>query len=52
MIPLDENPGLRSIRFGEVLRRITGKFIASLLKEDVIKCPGTLQVLCWTGSRD
>ena len=43
LIPLDENPGLRSIGFGEVLRRIAGKVIVSLLK-DVIKCTGMLQV--------
>ena len=29
---------------GEILRKIAGKVIASVLKENVIKCTGTLQV--------
>ena len=44
LIPLDKNPGLRPTGVGEVLRRIAGKVIVSVLKEDVIKCTGTLQV--------
>ena len=44
LIPLDKNPGFRPIGVGEVLRRIAGKVIVSFLKEDVIKCTGTLQV--------
>ena len=44
LISLDKNPRLRPIRVGEVLRRIGGKVIVSVLKEDVIKCTGTLQV--------
>ena len=47
LIPLDKNPGLQPIVVGEVLRRIAGKLIVSVLKEDVIKCTGTLQV--WVG---
>ena len=43
MIPLDKNPGFGPIGVSEVLRRITGK-VVSVLKEDVIKCTGTLQV--------
>ena len=44
MIPLDENPGLRPTGVVEVLRRIFRKVTGSVLKEDVIKCTGTLQV--------
>ena len=44
LIPLHKNPGLQPTGVGEVLRRIAGKVIASVLKEDVIKCTGTLQV--------
>ena len=44
LIPLDKNPGLRPIGVVEVLRRISGKVTGSVLKEDVIKCSGTLQI--------
>ena len=44
LIPLDKNPGLRPTGVGEVLRRIAGKVIVSVLKEDVIKCTDTLQI--------
>ena len=44
LIPLDKNPGLRHIGVGEVLHRIASKVIVSVLKEDVIKCTGALQV--------
>ena len=43
-IPLDKNPGFSPIGVGEVLRRIAGKAFVSVLKEDVIKCTGVLQV--------
>ena len=43
-MPLDKYPGLRPIRVNEVLRRIAGKVIVSVLKEDLIKCTSTLQV--------
>ena len=42
--PLDKNPGLRPIGVGEVLRRIIGKSIARVLKEDIKECIGPLQV--------
>eukprot|EP00794_Sanderia_malayensis_P000686 gene686-biopygen1111 len=35
LIPLDKNPGLRAIGVGEILRRIAGKVVTSLLKEDI-----------------
>ena len=44
LIPLNKNPRLRPTGVGEVLRRVAGKVIVSVLKEDVIKCFGTLQV--------
>ena len=43
LIPLGKNPGLRPIGVGEVLRRIAGKVILSVLKNDVIDCTGSLQ---------
>ncbi|XP_066936770.1 uncharacterized protein [Clytia hemisphaerica] len=44
LIPLDKNPGLRPIGIGEVLRRIIGKSIVSILKEDIKQSIGSLQV--------
>ena len=44
MIPLNKNPGLRPIGVGEVLRRIAGKVIMRVAKEDVINSVGSLQV--------
>ena len=44
MIFLDKNAGLRPVGIGEFLRRIAGKVIVLVLKEDVIKCTGMLQV--------
>ena len=40
----DKNPGLPTVGVGEVLRRIAGKVAVSFLKEEIIKCTGTLQV--------
>ena len=36
LIPLNKNPGLRPIGIGETLRRIIGKTVARLLKQDVV----------------
>ena len=44
LIPVDKNPCLRLIGVGEVLRRIAGKVIVSVLKNDIIDCNGSLQV--------
>ena len=44
LIPLDKNPGLRPIGIGEVLRRITGKAVLSVLRKDVEKVAGGLQL--------
>ena len=35
LTPLDKNAGLRPIGIGETLRRILGKAVMSVLKEDV-----------------
>ena len=43
VIPLDKNPGVRPIGVGEVLRRIVGKSISWVLKEDIQEAAGTLQ---------
>ena len=44
LIPVDKNLGLRLIGVGEVLRRITGKVIVSVLKNGIIDCTGFLQI--------
>ena len=43
MIPLNKNPGLRPIGGGEVLRRISGKIVMMISKQDVPKAAGSLQ---------
>ena len=43
LIPLDKNPGVRPIGVGEVLRRIVGKCIGWVLKEDIQLVAGPLQ---------
>ena len=42
--PLRQNPGIRPIGLGEILRHIAGKVIVSHLVEDVIQSVGSLQV--------
>jgi hypothetical protein len=44
LIPLDKNPGVRPIGIGEVLRRIVGKAILSVIKPDIINSAGNLQL--------
>ena len=44
LIPLDKNPGLRPIGVGEVLRRIAGKVVMKVVKEDIKKAVGCLQL--------
>ena len=44
LIPLNKNPGLRPIDIGEVLRRIAGKVVIKISKNDVLKAAGSLQV--------
>ncbi|XP_066919036.1 uncharacterized protein [Clytia hemisphaerica] len=36
LVPLDKQPGVRPIGVGEVLRRISGKLVMAVVKEDVI----------------
>ena len=44
LVPLDKNPGLRPIGVGEVFRKIAGKVVMSIVKDDVIKAVGNLQL--------
>ena len=44
LIPLDKNPGLRPIGIGEVLRRIIGKAVTSVLKTEMRDAAGGLQL--------
>ena len=46
LIPLDKNPGLRPIGVSEVLRRIDGKVIMKVVKDDVMTSVGSLQLGC------
>ena len=44
LIPFDKKPGLRPIGVGEVIRRIIGKSVVLILKEDIIRSVENLQV--------
>ena len=44
LIPLDKQPGARPIGIGEILRRAFGKIVMKLLKRDVLKATGSLQL--------
>ena len=44
LIPLDKNPGLRSIGIGEVLRRIAGKGVVTHFRTEIVISVGSLQV--------
>ncbi len=44
LLPLDKNPGLRPIGVGEVLRRIVGKSVVSVLRTDLQEDAGELQL--------
>ena len=43
LVPLDKNPGVRPIGIGEVLRRVMGEAITTLLKPDILKATAPLQ---------
>ena len=43
LVPLKKDSGMRPVGVGECLRRIIGKTITGLLKEDIIHAVGTLQ---------
>ena len=47
LIPLDKQPGVRPIEIGEILRRVIGKIVMKLLKRDILKATGSLQI--WAG---
>ena len=44
LIPLNKDPGVRPIGIGEVLRRIIGKAVVSILKDDILTTSGNLQL--------
>ena len=44
LIPLSKNPGVRPIGIGEVLRRIIGKAVTGVLRKDILKTSGNLQL--------
>ena len=44
LIPLDKQPGIRPTGIGKVLRPVTGKIVMKLLKKDVLKVTGSLQL--------
>lgn len=44
LIPLDKKPGCRPIGIGEVIRRIVGKCVMTVVKDDVRRAAGNLQV--------
>ena len=46
LIPLDKKPGVRPIGICEVLRRIIGKSISTVVKDDVRNAAGPLQLCC------
>ena len=41
---MDKQPGVRPIEIGETLRRVIGKIVMKLLKRDVLKATGSLQL--------
>ena len=43
LIPLDKSPGIRAIGVGEVLRRISGKVLTMVLRQDITACTAPLQ---------
>ena len=44
LVPLDKNPGFGPIGVGEVIRRIIRKVVLHVLKEDITRSVGNLQV--------
>ena len=51
LIPLDTNPGGRPKGIGEIMRRIIGKTIAWVLKDDIQESDSPLQVSTGTKGR-
>ena len=50
VIPRDKNPEVRPLGIGEVLRRIVGKAIMSIIKPDIMSCAGNLQLCAGVAS--
>ena len=50
LIPLAKNPGIRPIGVGETLRRIMGKAVSWVLKEDIKQAAGPLQTCASHGA--
>ena len=44
LVPLNKNPGLRPIGVGEVLRRIAGKCVMLIVKENVLESSSNIQM--------
>ena len=44
LIPLDKNPGVRPVGVGEVIMRVIGKCIMTVLREDIKDAAGNLQL--------
>ena len=44
LIPLDKQPGVRPIGIGEVLGPVIGKIVMKLLRKDILKATGFLQL--------
>ena len=44
LISLDKWPGVRPKGIGEVLRRVTGNRVMKLLRKDILKATGSLQL--------
>ena len=44
LVPLNKDPGVRPIGIGEVLKRTMGKCVMKLLRPDILKGSGNLQV--------
>ena len=44
LIPLDKQPGVGAIGIGEVLRQVIGKIVMKLLRKDILKAAGSLQL--------
>ena len=51
-IPLNENPGLRPIWIGEVLRGIAGKVMMQIVKKYFIKAAGRLRLCTGQGGNE
>ena len=44
LVPLDKNPGLRPNGVGEVLRKIAGKIVMGIMREDVVNASSKAQM--------